>query len=252
MEDPRVDSPTTPFRVSLEEQPLAEFLASAAGRNVPGLIEAATDASLVRIFLHGDDIRLVSSGDPNEHIGSVLHREGVIDALTRNRAIARVAEGRLNEAEILTDEGVDASRVRQALHDLALQIIGRIFDWTEGTVNFQPGPEMPASNMGVALSVPQAIRRGVLEIRDARRLVDRMGGRKALVSRSEEVTIEPEGDDERRLLDRLSSRITLFELVKTPPLAQADNARVLYGLFVMGCVRIKQARQIKVQLRRNQ
>ena len=56
-------------------------------------------------------------------------------------------------------------------------------------------------------------------------------------------------DDEQHLLDVVDGRKVLYELVNTPPLASADNARILYAFFALGLIVAREPRQIKVQLK---
>ena len=56
-------------------------------------------------------------------------------------------------------------------------------------------------------------------------------------------------DDEQRLLDVVDGRRVLYELVNTPPLASADNARILYAFFALGLIVAREPRHIKVQLK---
>ncbi|HWS71299.1 MAG TPA: hypothetical protein VN605_04265, partial [Thermoanaerobaculia bacterium] len=100
--------------------------------------------------------------------------------------------------------------------------------------------------------VPQAILQGIRHMPDPRALIARLGAKTTLFERTGKVVDDlfsdnPEFADAARLLEVVDGRRTLFDLVQTPPLHGAANARVLYALFALQLIAIKQP--VKVQLK---
>jgi hypothetical protein len=130
------------------------------------------------------------------------------------------------------------------------EIIWPVFGWDSGTVSFTAGRDKRLEFIKVDIPVPMAILHGVRHVADARSLVARLGTKTTLFARS---TGHTEGlvldDDEQRLLDTVDGRKVLYELVNTPPLASADNARILYAFFALGLIVPREPRQIKVQVK---
>ncbi len=123
-----------------------------------------------------------------------------------------------------------------------------IFEWDGGTVSFTPGREKHLEFVKVGIPIPQAILRGVRRMPDARALLARIGSKTTVVERTDVALAFAAGKEEQALLAAVNGKRTLYDIVNLAD-NPADNARLLYGLFVLGLIRGKIRRPIKVRMK---
>lgn len=127
--------------------------------------------------------------------------------------------------------------------------IETLFSWTSGAATFIPGRGPRHLELhNVPLPIRRAILRGVMHMPDARLLLSRIGIKSTLLQRTDAPVDLALSGDEQALLDAADGKRTLFEIVNhfgNP----AANARVLYGLFILGFLRQRERRHIRVQLK---
>ena len=137
-----------------------------------------------------------------------------------------------------------------AVRDHIQGILWSVFAWDFGGVGFTPGRDKRLEFIKVEIPIPQAVMQGVRHMPDARAIVARLGSKSTVLAQTGALvgglTLRP---DEQILLDAVDGRRGLYELVNTPPLSAADNARILYALMILGLIEPREPRQIKVQVR---
>lgn len=242
-------SSTLLYQGDLAQTPLPEILIKVHRYKVPGTIECRRGDELKRIYVDPGDIILATTSRISESLGDMLLREGRITRAQYDESVALLrATGKrhgvvLAEMQILTSDELFAAVRRQLL-----EVVRSLFAWDFGQVTFAPGREKHTEFVRTELPIPQAIVHGVRSMPDARAIVERLGTRLTLFARTLEQPVGL-GEDEWRLLERVDGRRTLFDLVGTPPLSQADNARVLYALATLGLITTVSPRHVKVQVR---
>ena len=239
------------YQSDLAQTPLPEILVTIHRYKVPGVVECRRDSEVKRIYLDRGQIIFATTNQIRESLGDKLLREGKITRQQYDESIARHKQtGKrhgvtLAEMKIITPEQL-FSAVREQLQE----IVWSIFTWSSGAVKFAPGRDRSLEFVRVEISVPQAILHGVRRMADPKALVARLGTKTTLLARTlkpvEELTLTPE---EQNLLDAVDGKKALYELVKTPPLAPSDNARILYAFFALHLIGVKENRPVKVQIR---
>jgi hypothetical protein len=248
---PSEPSAATPllYKGELAQTPLAEILVKVHRYKVPGKIECRRGDELKRIFVDRGNVIFASTSLLSESLGDTLVRDGRITREQYDESVRRLRSTGKRHGVVL----VEMDLLKQ--HELILavrkhiqEIVWSIFAWEFGTVTFTPGREKELEFVQIELPIPDAVMRGVRLMPDARALVERLGTRTTVLTKTGEQLADL-GTDEKRLLDRADGKVPLFELVTTPPLSQGENARLLYGLVTLGLLARASARQIKVQVR---
>lgn len=248
-QDPAPPAPM--FQSDLAQTPLPEILVTIHRYKVPGVVECRRDDEVKRIYLDRGQIIFATTNQLSESLGDKLLREGKItrqqydESIVRHKQTGKRHGVTLAEMKIITPE-----QLFSAVRDQLQEIVWSIFTWSSGKVTFAPGRDRSLEFVRVEIPVPQAILHGVRRMADPKALVARLGTKTTVLTRTlkpvEELTLTA---DEQGLLDTVDGKTPLVELVKTPPLAPSDNARILYAYFALHLIAVKESRPVKVQIR---
>jgi hypothetical protein len=241
------------YQTDLAQTPLPEILVTIHRHRAPGMVECRRGAEVKTIHLDGGQIIFATSNQIRDSLGDKLLREGKITQEQYDESVRRLATTGKRQGTILTEMRVIEPReLFMALRDQIQELVWSVFAWDSGTVTFTPGRDKQREFVKLHFPVPQAILHGIRHMPEPRTLIARLGARTTIFERTGKVvddlfTDNPEVADATRLLELVDGRRTLFELVQTPLLSSADNARVLYALFALQLIAVKQP--VKVQLK---
>jgi hypothetical protein len=237
------------FQSDLAQTPLPEILLTVHRYKAPGMVECKRGGEIKRIYLDRGHIIFATTNQLTESLGDKLLREGKInrqqydDSVKLLRTTGKRHGVTLVEMKLLTPQELFTA-VREQLQE----IVWSIFTWDRGTVTFAPGRDRSLEFVKVELSVPHAIMHGVRAMPDPKSLIARLGSKTSVFVQTgtavEELTLS---DDEQHLLDAVDGKKSLYELVNVGSLPPADNARILYALFALQLIAVRQP--LKVQLK---
>jgi hypothetical protein len=132
------------------------------------------------------------------------------------------------------------------------EIVWSVFEWTEGTVSFQPGRDRTQEFIKLNIPTRQAVVQGVRRVADARGLVARMGKKATILAPVPDadfsnLTLAAEEQVQYELVD---GKKALYELIQYGPLAPAENAKILYALYALKLIEVKEPpAAVKVKVR---
>jgi hypothetical protein len=237
------------FQTDLAQTPLPEMLVTIHRYKAPGVIECRQGEVVKRIYLDRGQIIFATTNQLSESLGDKLLREGKITREQYDDSVAMLrTTGKRHGVTLVEMNLITPQELFRAVREQLQEIVWSLFAWDHGAVTFAPGRDKALEFVKVELSIPEAIVRGVRAMPDPRALIARHGTRTTLLSRTEhpleEVTLSAE---EQKLLDTVDGKKPLFTLVATPPLSQADNARLLYAYFALQLIAVRQP--VKVQLK---
>lgn len=249
---PFTPEPASPlYQTDIAQTPLPEVLVKIHKYRAPGRLDCRRGDDVKRIYLERGDIIFATTNQIAESLGDMLllgdhiTRDQYDESLRRVRQTGKRHGTVLVEMKILTSEELFHA-VRDHIHG----ILWSIFAWDFGIVGFTPGREKRLEFIKVEIPVPQAVMQGVRHMPDARAIVSRLGSKSTIFSqtgaRVDGLTLGPE---EQALLDAVDGKRALYDLVNSPALNAADNARVLYAFMTLGLIEAREPRQIKVQVR---
>jgi len=249
---PFTPEPASPlYQTDIAQTPLPEVLVKIHKYRAPGRLDCRRGEEAKRIFLERGDIIFATTNQISESLGDVLLSRGHISREQYDESLRRVRQTGKRHGTVLVEMRILSSEeLFNAVRDHIQGILYSIFKWDFGNVGFTPGRDKRLEFIKVEIPIPQAVMQGVRHMPDARAVVQRLGSKSTVFSRTAAqvpgLTLHAE---EQALLDAVDGRRTLYEVVNTPSLSASDNARILYGLMCLGLIEPREPRQVKVQLR---
>lgn len=249
----RQDSPhpsVSLYHTDLAQTPLPEILVTIHRYRAPGVVECRRENVAKRIYLDRGQIIFATTNQISESLGDKLLVAGRISREQYDASLVRVRESGKRHGVTLVEMGIlSHEELFVAVREQIEAILWTIFGWDSGAVTFVPGREKHLEFVKVEIPVPRAVLNGVRMMPDARSLVARLGVKTTLYAQTgvvnEDLILSA---DEQALLNAVDGRRVLYEVINTPPLAPADNARILYGFLALQLIAPKTQRQIKVQI----
>ena len=238
------------YHTDLAQSPLPEILVTIHRYRAPGVVECRRGDVVKRIYLDRGQIIFATTNQISESLGDKLLVAGRINREQYDASLTRVRETGKRHGVTLVEMGIlSHEELFVAVREQIEAILWTIFGWDSGAVTFVPGRDKHLEFVKVEIPVPRAVLNGVRMMPDARALVARLGVKTTLYAPTgvvnEDLVLSA---DEAALLDAVDGRRVLYEVINTPPLAPADNARILYGFLALQLIAPKTTRQIKVQI----
>jgi hypothetical protein len=242
------------FQTDLGSNPLPEILVTINRYKAPGLLECRRGTEMKEIFVDRGHIIFATSNQIRDSLGDKLLAEGKISREQYDESVRRLVATGKRQGTILTEMQIlDPTDMVIAVRQQIEQIIWSVFVWDSGDVTFTPGREKHREFVKVDIPIPLAVLQGVRQMPDAKALVAKLGTKTTVFTRTE-TTHENlcDDEDEQRLLAAVDAKRTLYDLVNTPPLSPAMNARILYAYWALQMIAMKAARKVKVHVRTNE
>jgi Domain of unknown function (DUF4388) len=240
------------YQTDLAQTPLPEILVKIHQYHVPGGVVCQRGEVNKRIYIDAGQITFASSNEPQDALGEKLVREALISPADHEEALRRLSTSGKRLGALLIEMGViEGKALFKALREQISEIVWSIFAWPDGAVSFVPGAPKKLEFVRVEIPIPRAVLQGVRRMPDPRALVSRLGTKATIVARNPEIDPGPFAltDDEQKVYDAVTGKVTLMDLINHGPLAAGDNARILYGLYALQMISLKQPKQVKVQLK---
>jgi len=250
---PNDQSPTTTpvYQTDIAQTPLPEILVTVHRYRAPGTIECRRGNELKEIFLDRGLIIFAQSNQVRDSLGDKLLREGKITREQYDESVRRLVATGKRQGTILTEMNVLApDDLFAAVREQILELVWSILNWDAGTVTFTPGRQKEKEFVKSDIAIPQAILQGIRRMPDAKALVARLGTKATIFARTEkpieELTLD---EDERRLLDMVDGKRSLYDLINALPLPAGMNARILYAFVALQLIAAKTPERVKVRIR---
>ncbi len=245
------DSPASVYQTDIAQTPLPELLVTIDRYKAPGSLECRRGSETKEIFLERGLIVFATSNQVRDSLGDKLLRDGKITQEQYDESVRRLVATGKRQGTILTEmEVIDSAGLVVALHEQILELVWSVFAWDSGQIVFRPGRHRQQEFIKTDIPIAQAVLQGIRRMPDPKALVVRLGTKGTVFVRTEKALGELTLDgDERRLLDAVDGRRTLYDLINTRPLAAATNARILYAFMALQLIAAKSADRIKVRVR---
>jgi two-component system OmpR family response regulator len=236
------------YQTDLATTPLPEILVTIHRYKVPGTIECRRGDDVKRVFLDRGQIIFATSSRVEDSLGDKLLREGKISRDQYEESGRRIRQtGKRQGVALIEMHALQPKDLFVALREQIQEIVWSLFAWQDGTVIFTPGRDKHLEFIKIEIPIPQAILQGVRRMPDARALVARLGTKATLLERTTNSADFSLAEDEGALLEQIDGRTPLVDLINTPPLTPADNARVLYAFLALQLIAVRQP--VKVQIK---
>jgi hypothetical protein len=178
-------------------------------RRSTGVLQLHARGVTKKVYVDGGRIVFAASSDPNERLGELLLREGVVTLDQLERAIAQLAGGKRLGA-ILVESGhlSPESLVRGVLSQVKAIVLG-LFPWEEGEYAFVEGPLPTEEVVTLGMRTAEILLQGIRQIRSFTRIRRSVGPPSARFSLDPGWQAILDGldirDGERMLLQRLEA-----------------------------------------------
>jgi hypothetical protein len=242
------------YRSDLATTPLPEVLLTVHKYRAPGVIECIREDARKSIYLDQGNIIFAGSNQMPDSLGDRLLAGGRITREQYDESVRRLTEpgNTKRQGTILVEMGVlQPKDLFVNVRDQVQEIVWSIFDWTAGAVTFTPGRDKQTEFIKLAIPIREAVMQGIRKITEPKRLIARVGSKGTILERvpdgdGSDLKLDPQ---ESEFLDTVDGKRTLFELVSAGPLSPAQGARLLYAFRLLGLVRPRAKKPMKVQFR---
>jgi hypothetical protein len=159
----------------LEGISVPDLLWNLCHRRSTGVLQLSARGTTKKIYVGGGRIVFAASSDPNDRLGELLLREGIVTLDQLERAIAQLASGKrlgaiLVEAGHLSPENL----VRGVLSQVKGIVLG-LFPWEEGEYAFVEGPLPTDEVVTLGMRTAEILLQGIRQIRSFTRIRKSVG-----------------------------------------------------------------------------
>jgi hypothetical protein len=228
----------------LEGISVPDLLWNLCHRRSTGVLQLTARGTTKKIYIDGGRIVFAASSDPNDRLGELLLREGVVTLDQLERAIAQLAGGKRLGA-ILVESGhlSPENLVRGVLSQVKGIVLG-LFPWEEGEYAFVEGPLPTAEVVTLGMRTAEILLQGIRQIRSFTRIRKSVGAPSARFRLDADWQSILDGldirDGERMLLQRLDSAgdrgATIDAMCREVFLSNYEIYQALWAFRVLGIV----------------
>jgi len=177
-----------PGSAEITEESL-QFSGPISSESIPALIHSilATRDTGVLTLRHGGleksayiregQMVFARSNDPENRLGEVLLRRGVLSVPGFEGCTDEVARTKRRLGGLLVDNGlITAEQLIEGVRDQVREIIHSMFQWTQGQYSFDMGPLPTTEAITLKMSTYETIRTGIQGVRTWFRIREAVGG----------------------------------------------------------------------------
>jgi hypothetical protein len=241
------------YRGDLARTPLPEMLITIHRYKAPGVIGCVLGDQVRRIYIDAGNIVFATSNNLDDSLGVRLMKKELITRAQFDESVRQLKQsGAKRQGGILVDMGaIDPKVLFNEVKDQVQQIVWTVFEWSEGTVSFEPGKPLTQEFIKLNLPTREAVMQGVRRIKDARLLVARIGKKATILQKVpnadfSNLKLLPE---EQVQYDLVDGKLPFVELVQMGPLAPSENAKILYALYALKLISVKEIAGVTVKVK---
>jgi len=229
---------TAPAQGRLEEQSLPEVLRLLVQGKKTGVLRLTRSRINKTFYLSDGRLIFATSNDPDERLGEMLLRKGLITYRTLEETVRAIQAGK-RQGTILVESGEIRSRdLVEGVIEQVQEIIYRAFDWEEGEWRFEEG-ELPSREVIVLrMSTGDLVREGLRRVERWTRIRDGVGGLAQCYTLSARATGLLASlslrHDEMSLVASLDGPTPLEEIISAARAADFEVCRAVWGLWAAG------------------
>jgi hypothetical protein len=245
MDEPKASTlPPSLVNGRLEGINVADLMWNLCRRRSTGVLQLGSRGMTKKVYIDGGRIVFAASSDPNDRLGEMLLRDGIVTLDQLERAIAQLTSGKrlgaiLVEAGHLSPENL----VRGVLSQVKGIVLG-LFAWEEGDYAFHEGPLPTEEVVTLSMRTAEILLQGIRQIRSFTRI------RRSVGPPSARFRLEPgwqgtlDGldirDGERMLLQRLDassgSGTSIDAMCREVFLSNYEIYQALWAFRILGIV----------------
>lgn len=230
---------------NLADHPLPELLFTVGQYKVPGVITFVNRNVTKQVFIRDGNIIFAASNAPDDHLGDFLFHCGKVNRKDYDRSIELMSKSKGKwQGEILIELGaITREELPWAVRSHQQAIVWSLFNWFDGSVQFNLGNFRHNKPILLDIPIPRAILDGVRQITHAKKIMQYLGSRNTVLEPEENALLVIElfeaDQKEREILKRVDGKTPLYDLCATAPYPAHETAKILYGLFTLKLIRKK-------------
>ena len=243
---------TQPLHGRLEDVHFSELLLTISQRKESGVLHVVRHNIEKDVYFHDGRIIFAKSNDLDERLGELCLRTGKISLRQLEECAKKVVPG-LRLGTILVQEGyLRASDLYQGVIHQVEAIVYSLFEWSDGTFEFNAG-ELPTKEViTLSISTPDIILAGIGKVWRWSWIHDWVGPLETLYVRKEDwetsakkMSLSPEIESIMALLEKPRP---LEELLNTSTLNNFETCKLLWALLIIGIIQPSIPRTTTLQM----
>ncbi len=233
--------PTSLTAGRLEGIGVPELLWNLCRRRSTGVLHLTERGLTKKIYLAEGRIIFAASSDPDDRLGEMLLREGVVRLAALDRAVARLHEGkRLGTLLVESGDLSPEQLVRSVVGQVRAIVLG-VFAWETGDYRFVEGPLPTEELITLEMRTGEILLQGIRSVTSFTRIRRSVGSDRARYRAAPDWRIAVDGlalgDGERSLLECLEGDgETVHRLCERVSLSNFEVYQALWAFRVLGAV----------------
>jgi len=225
---------------------LPSLLQTTSASHHSGTLSVSQGKRVKRVFIEEGRIVFAGSNDPDERLGALYLREGMISLQALQDALAvSLAEKKRLGTVLVQNKAIRPQDLVWGVTEQVKGIVLELFQWSSGEYLFEPGPLASPEVITLKMFTPDLLLTGVKSIQSWSRIEAAVGGLGTLYSTTPELQ-ELAGAlnlslDEWTLLSRCESEVPLGRLCEESAMADFEVCRLIWAFAVVGLLRRHQA-----------
>ena len=234
MENPPV------FQGTIEEIRVPEILNNLSRRKETGTLYLKRQHLEKTLYFDEGKIVFAASNDPDERLGILLLRRNKVTYRQLQECAPKVNESKRLGTVLVLDGIIQPNDLYQAVIEQIKEIVYGVFDWDNGTFDFQPGSLPEKEVITLNLSAPDLIMNGMQRVwrwswvRQALPALDMVyRKREGWTPVVRKMTLSREME---AILDLFDRPRTLEEVLQKSALSNFETCRLIWTFMILGIV----------------
>jgi len=213
-----------------------------------GVMTFETEADSARLFFKDGKLIHASTNNNDGRLADILYAANKITpeqlrAIKKHQSLTDKALG----IDLIKGKIVSQYDIIQSVKDFMLDIVYTLFEWTDGSFNFQQGEEPPPHLISVPLNLDNVILEGSRRIQEHERLMDELPDLSVIALK---VTDKPLRDvkltpEDWRVISHIHPRNSIEQIAKINNMDDFQIRKIVYGMLQAGLVELTKPETLK-------
>lgn len=219
---------------------LPALIHSLFAEQATGLLTFRDGVHVKTVYVQDGNLVFAGSTDPDDRLGELLLRKGVLSIRGLEHYSDEVVNAGRRLGQFLIERGLlTPVELIDGVQEQVREIILSLFDWTQGTYAFEPGPLPTREVITLKMNTLHILWAGIHRIQTWSRIREAVGGLervyRSTTDHPEQLNL-PLSDRDVNLLRFCASPVSVGEICDTLPGNNFEICRTLWAFHVMGAM----------------